>query len=86
VGYQKLALDIAAVSRRIQAERWKLRFATGYDPDHVEIPRRFSEVVTWRGPIDAPYLSDLKTEYTRRIRAFALADPRRQENQSAPKG
>jgi len=71
VGYPKLAEDIPAVSRRIQTERWRLRFATGYDPDRVEIPRRFAEVTTWKGPIDEPYLSALKTEYSRRIRSLA---------------
>jgi len=45
--------------------------ATGYDPDRVEIPKRFSEVATWKGPIDGQYLSDLKTEYSRRIRTLA---------------
>jgi aldehyde:ferredoxin oxidoreductase len=71
VGYQKLAEDIALVSRRVQSERWKLRFATGYDPDTVEIPKRFSDVVTWKGPIDGSYLSALKTEYGRRTRSLA---------------
>jgi aldehyde:ferredoxin oxidoreductase len=71
VGYLKLAGDIPAVSQRIQTQRWRMRFATGYDPDRVEIPRRFSEVTTWKGPIDEPYLSALKTEYSRRIRSLA---------------
>jgi aldehyde:ferredoxin oxidoreductase len=71
VGYPKLAEDIPAVSQRIQTERWRIRFATGYDPDRVEIPRRFSEVTTWKGPIDQTYLSALKTEYSRRIRTLA---------------
>jgi aldehyde:ferredoxin oxidoreductase len=68
-----LAENIAAVSQRIQGERWRLRVATGYAPERVEIPQRFSEVVTWKGPIDGPYLSALKTEYSRRIRALATA-------------
>jgi aldehyde:ferredoxin oxidoreductase len=71
VGYNTLAGTIAPVSRRIQCERWRLRTATGYDPDRVVIPQRFSEVVTWKGPIDGHYLAALKTEYTRRIRALA---------------
>ncbi len=71
VGYAKLAENLPAVSRRIQSERWKLRCATGYDPGRVEIPRRFSEVVTWKGPIDPSYLSALQAEYSRRIRSLA---------------
>jgi aldehyde:ferredoxin oxidoreductase len=73
VGYLRLAGNIPAASRRIQAERWKLRFATGYDPDRVEIPRRFSEVTTWKGPIDSNYLRDLKNEYAARIRMLAAS-------------
>jgi aldehyde:ferredoxin oxidoreductase len=71
VGYAGLAENIGAVSKRIQSERWRLRLATGYEPERVEIPRRFSEVVTWKGPIDGQYLSDLKAEYSRRIRSLA---------------
>jgi hypothetical protein len=71
VGYAGLAENIAAVSQRIQSERWRLRLATGYTPERVEIPRRFSEVVTWKGPIDGQYLSALKTEYSLRIRCLA---------------
>jgi aldehyde:ferredoxin oxidoreductase len=71
VGYAGLAENIGAVSKRIQGERWRLRLATGYEPERVEIPKRFSEVVTWKGPIDGQYLSALKTEYSRRIRALA---------------
>jgi aldehyde:ferredoxin oxidoreductase len=73
VGYAKLAEELPAVSRRIQSERWKLRFETGYDPEQVEIPRRFTEVVTWKGPIDAAYLTALQAEYGRRIRSLAVS-------------
>jgi len=88
VGYTALAENIGAVSRRVQRERWRLRLATGYDPDRVEIPKRFSEVATWKGPIDGQYLSDLKTEYSRRIHTLAAeaaqlggadAEPREKE-------
>jgi aldehyde:ferredoxin oxidoreductase len=87
VGYAGLAENIGAVSKRIQGERWRLRLATGYEPERVEIPRRFSEVVTWKGPIDGQYLSALKTEYSRRIRSLASeaaqagsADPETRKN------
>jgi aldehyde:ferredoxin oxidoreductase len=73
VGYAGLAGNIEAVSKRIQGERWRLRLATGYEPERVEIPRRFSEVVTWKGPIDKAYLDALRKEYSRRIRAMAEA-------------
>jgi aldehyde:ferredoxin oxidoreductase len=73
VGYDTLAATIEPVSRRIQQERWRLRLSTGYDPERVEIPQRCSEVVTWKGPVDWQYLSELKAEYSRRIHALAAA-------------
>ncbi len=85
VGYAKLAEDLPAVSRRIQSERWKLRCAAGYDPEQVDIPRRFSEVVTWKGPIDPSYLSALKAEYGRRIRSLA-AEAKQGRGADAPTG
>jgi aldehyde:ferredoxin oxidoreductase len=71
VGYSQLAVELPTVARRIQSERWRQRLATGYAPERIDIPRRFTEVVTWKGPIDPAYLSALKVEYSRRIRALA---------------
>ncbi len=71
VGYSQLAAALPAVARRIQAERWRRRVATGYDPERIDIPKRFTEVVTWKGPIDPSYLSTLNSAYSRRIRALA---------------
>ncbi len=87
VGYHGLAENIGAVSQRIQRERWRLRLATGYAPEKVEIPRRFHDVVTWKGPIDAQYLFKVKTEYIRRIQALAAEAERERgpENQSLQK-
>jgi aldehyde:ferredoxin oxidoreductase len=67
VGYTDLAGRISDVSRHIQKLRWRTRFATGFDPKSVSIPKRFSEVVTWKGAIDAEYLQNLKDEYSKRI-------------------
>jgi aldehyde:ferredoxin oxidoreductase len=87
VGYARLAEDMAAVSRRIQRERWRLRLETGYEPERVPIPHRFAEVVTWKGPIDKAYLDNLKTEYARRIRAFKAdaAKDRKDVNETSEK-
>jgi aldehyde:ferredoxin oxidoreductase len=73
VGYGSLAVGIGPVSRRIQQARWRLRMATGYDPDRIEIPRRYAEVVTWKGPIDWQYFSEVKRQYGGRIRELAAA-------------
>lgn len=63
VGYESLAEDLGAVSRNIQKLRWKTRFATGYDPDSVTIPKRFAQIETWKGPVDEDYMGRLKREY-----------------------
>jgi aldehyde:ferredoxin oxidoreductase len=70
-GFPSLAGDIDEASERIRALRWQVRFATGFKPDHVEIPKRFYAVETIRGPVDGSYLEQLKAEYGRRLSAFA---------------
>jgi aldehyde:ferredoxin oxidoreductase len=67
VGYTTLAENIAAVSSSIQNLRWKTRLATGYDPRAVTIPKRFTEITTWKGNVDEGYVAALKEEYARRI-------------------
>ena len=67
VGYGALADNMEAVSRHIQKLRWQTRMATGFDPNGVIIPKRFTEVTTWKGPVDEDYLNTLKSEYAKRI-------------------
>jgi aldehyde:ferredoxin oxidoreductase len=67
VGYSALGNSIDAVSRRIQQLRWQTRFATGFDPAAVTIPKRFTEVTTWKGKVDGEFLSALKEAYARRL-------------------
>jgi aldehyde:ferredoxin oxidoreductase len=51
----------------IQKLRWQTRIATGFAPEAVTIPKRFSQVTTWKGPIDPAYLDALKTAYGQAI-------------------
>jgi aldehyde:ferredoxin oxidoreductase len=74
VGYGKLAEAIGPVSSRIQKLRWKARLATGFDPRGVTIPKRFTEIVTWKGQVDEGYLGALKEEYARRILEMGKAE------------
>ncbi len=67
IGYDPLAESIPAVSSHIQGLRWKTRLATGFDPRRMEIPKRFTEISTWKGGVDADYLSALKEAYAQRI-------------------
>ena len=72
VGYSALADSLEKVSRNIQKLRWKTRVATGYQPEEVSIPKRFFEVTTGKGPVDASYLDNLKGLYAKAIRALAV--------------
>jgi len=70
VGYAALADNLGAVSRNIQQLRWRTRVATGYRPEDVAIPKRFLEITTGKGPIDAAYLTTLKDQYAKAIRSL----------------
>jgi aldehyde:ferredoxin oxidoreductase len=67
LGYRSLAETMDDVSRRIQKLRWKIRTATGFNPQGVKFPRRFTEVTTWKGPVDDKFLTALTDAYAQRI-------------------
>ncbi len=75
LGYDNLAARLDSISSHAQQLRWNLRFASGFNPDDVTIPKRFGEVTTVKGPIDMSYLIALKKEYGQRIRALAMGAP-----------
>ena len=67
LGYTTLGDSMQQVAQHIQKLRWRLRLATGFDPAAVKIPKRFTEVTNWKGPVDEAFLSELKKEYAKRI-------------------
>jgi aldehyde:ferredoxin oxidoreductase len=67
LGYTALAGNMQQVAEHIQKTRWRLRLATGFEPQRVKIPKRFTEVTTWKGPLDEKYLNALMKEYAKRI-------------------
>jgi aldehyde:ferredoxin oxidoreductase len=67
LGYNYLADNVNEVAKHIQELRWRIRLATGFDPAAVKIPKRFTEITTWKGRIDASFLNSLKAEYAKRI-------------------
>jgi aldehyde:ferredoxin oxidoreductase len=71
LGFSDLAGQLEAVAARVQRLRWHIRFASGFDPDGVTIPKRFAEITTMKGTIDQRYMDTLKEEYGKRLRALA---------------
>ncbi len=71
LGYSETAANFHAATTTVQKLRWKAKFSTGFDPDQITIPKRYLEVVTWKGPIDAEYLHQLKDGYAAEIRKLA---------------
>ena len=67
-----LADTIDAVSLHIQKLRWQTRLTTGFDPATVSIPKRFTEVTTWKGKLDGAFLTSLKDRYAKRILEYGV--------------
>ena len=84
LGHGELAADIDAASERARRARWRLKLATGYDPLATRIPGRFSEITTWKGPVDAAYLEALRQGYARAV--VALTEEKDKENEDASGG
>lgn len=74
LGMQEEAAGLLDAGHAVQRLRWKLKFATGYNPEAVRIPKRFTEVVTWKGGIDAEYMENLRVAYAAALRHLAGAE------------
>ncbi len=70
-GFKSAADNLEAAGTAAQRLRWKLKFATGFVPEEQPIPKRFLEVVNWKGRTDAAYLEALRAAYTRALRRMA---------------
>ncbi|MEM5786657.1 MAG: aldehyde ferredoxin oxidoreductase C-terminal domain-containing protein, partial [Syntrophobacteraceae bacterium] len=68
LGYSALASNLETVSGDIQNLRWKTRLMTGFIPEGIRIPERFTEVSHWKGAIDRDFLQSLQNLYAKRIR------------------
>ncbi|MFZ2089171.1 MAG: aldehyde ferredoxin oxidoreductase N-terminal domain-containing protein [Desulfobaccales bacterium] len=74
LGYETMAGQLPEVARRVQRLRWQTRLSTGYDPAQVKIPKRFTEIKTWKGPLNQEYMETLRLGYALRIRELARED------------
>jgi len=61
-----------SIERQIQKKRWQLRLATGFKPEEVTIPKRFTELTTWKGKTDVNYLDSLRGAYAQKINEFGI--------------
>lgn len=71
MGYDDIAGNLGPASKKVQALRWRVRFASGFEPGAVTIPKRFREVRNARGPIDTAYLGNLRQAYQQAITGLA---------------
>jgi aldehyde:ferredoxin oxidoreductase len=85
VGYGALNGSMDEIGDRVQRARWRLRLGMGYDPTKVKIPKRYTEVVTWKGPIDQEYMEALRLGYAARIMEMGAPLPAAENEQDAPK-
>jgi aldehyde:ferredoxin oxidoreductase len=76
LGYKTLAGNLQQVAQHIQKMRWQLRLASGFKPEEVTIPKRFTELTTWKGKIDVEYLNLLKSAYAEKINELGLTEDR----------
>lgn len=74
LGLPDAAGQLPAIGGRVQRMRWRLRMASGYDPRQVPLPKRFGEVVNWKGPIDLAYLGELREGYAQAILELGRPD------------
>ncbi len=64
-----------SIGKNIQKIRWELKFKTGFDPDRVNIPKRYLEVINWKGEIDKNYLYSLKEKYSEYLKSLVKKNP-----------
>jgi len=75
LGHGELAANIDAASEHARRERWRRKMETGYDPINTHIPKRFSEITTWKGPVDAAYMEALRQGYAKAVLQLAAPAP-----------
>lgn len=67
VGLGDAAANLDSLSEDMQRLRWRMKLETGYDPREVKIPKRFTEVSTWKGKIDPKFMENLRQSYAKSI-------------------
>jgi aldehyde:ferredoxin oxidoreductase len=68
------AAKLDELARGVQKRRWRMKFGSGFRPEEIKIPKRYREVVTWKGPIDGEYMDDLKEAYAKAVAGLAAEE------------
>ncbi len=68
LGYDDAVEIVENGGERIRRKRWALRFATGFKPEDIVLPKRFYSIKTWKGPVEPKFLDALKREYGERLK------------------
>jgi aldehyde:ferredoxin oxidoreductase len=74
LGHTALADNLDGIATGIQQKRWQLRLATGFEPGQIRIPKRYLEVITWKGQTDPQYLDALVSSYASAIEGLAKTE------------
>ncbi|WP_029458529.1 aldehyde ferredoxin oxidoreductase N-terminal domain-containing protein [Solidesulfovibrio alcoholivorans] len=75
LGHGELAAGIDTAAENARRARWRLKIATGYDPLATRIPKRFAEIETWKGPVDAAYMEALRAGYAAAVLSLGAPLP-----------
>jgi aldehyde:ferredoxin oxidoreductase len=67
LGYADVAANLDSAGETIQRLRWRLRMRSGYAPMQAKIPKRYTEINTWKGPIDTEYMETLRQTYAAKL-------------------
>jgi aldehyde:ferredoxin oxidoreductase len=71
IGLPEVGDALTESSALVQRLRWGLKFRSGFEPSKVKIPKRFSEVVSWKGKMEPVRLQDLAGAYSGAVRSMA---------------
>jgi aldehyde:ferredoxin oxidoreductase len=63
IGRRDMAEALPQSVTEVQKARWRLKYATGYDPSQIDIPTRLKETVNWKGPLDENFMLELARRY-----------------------
>ncbi|BBD06768.1 aldehyde ferredoxin oxidoreductase C-terminal domain-containing protein [Desulfovibrio ferrophilus] len=74
VGHWEAASHLDELAEDARRRRWRLKFATGFNPDAVRLPKRFSEVVTPNGAVTVQALEAVRSQYAKALEQMLGAE------------